>query len=400
MTQARPATPRSTPGPTAAATSSRPARPATAATPTSRSTRCTASRNPYVPPYPAGEAVVAHGARSACSPSVAATARPVDGRPCASAAACEQIHPAGIADPKSPDFHGTLLQSIGWNFGVCAECHGADFAGGTSGKSCLKCHSDGPTACTVCHAQPPPTGAHVAHGRKYDCTSATSSRRPTATSGTSSPPTAASSHARVTFGRSRRPSALRLAATARAAARPTVMVTQRRPGTAGRAEATVRELPRHPAGESRQQPLRRLPRARRRQQRAHRRRRAARRRQSQPRRRQRHLPRLPSDAGRRARQPHAGVARAARADRLHRMPRRADGARQPGHIDQPSAVVFPAGSGCSRAPTARSRAGTARAAAALIVTVTATPTWVPGNGAASCGACHARAAVDARTRRR
>jgi predicted CxxxxCH...CXXCH cytochrome family protein len=96
-------------------------------------------------------------------------ARPVDGRPCASASACEAIHPAGIADPTSADFHGKLLQASGWDLATCARCHGADFAGGTSGKSCLKCHGDGPTACTVCHAQPPQTGAHVAHARKYDC---------------------------------------------------------------------------------------------------------------------------------------------------------------------------------------------------------------------------------------
>ncbi len=97
-------------------------------------------------------------------------ARAVDGRRCASAADCEQIHPAGIADPSSPDFHGQLVQSLGWNLGLCAQCHGADFSGGASGKSCLTCHAQGPTACTVCHAQPPATGAHVAHAAKYDCT--------------------------------------------------------------------------------------------------------------------------------------------------------------------------------------------------------------------------------------
>jgi predicted CxxxxCH...CXXCH cytochrome family protein len=97
-------------------------------------------------------------------------ARPVDGRLCASSAACEQIHPDGIADPQSPDFHGNLIQANGWDLGVCAKCHGADFAGGTSGKSCLKCHDQGPTGCTVCHAQPPDTGAHLAHTRKFDCT--------------------------------------------------------------------------------------------------------------------------------------------------------------------------------------------------------------------------------------
>ena len=57
-------------------------------------------------------------------------ARPVDGRPCASAAACEQIHPAGIAAPASPDFHRGLLQSGGWDFSSCAKGHGAAFAWG------------------------------------------------------------------------------------------------------------------------------------------------------------------------------------------------------------------------------------------------------------------------------
>ena len=97
------------------------------------------------------------------------TARPVDGRVCASAAECERIHPAGIADPNSPDFHGTTLKADGRQLSTCAICHGADYAGGTSGQTCLTCHPGGPTACTICHGQPPATGAHVAHSAGYDC---------------------------------------------------------------------------------------------------------------------------------------------------------------------------------------------------------------------------------------
>jgi predicted CxxxxCH...CXXCH cytochrome family protein len=88
------------------------------------------------------------------------------------------VHPAGIADPSSGDFHGTLLRSTGWNFAYCQKCHGDDFAGGISGVSCLGCHSaatSGPLGCTTCHGQPPSTGAHLAHAsgrvtRPYDCT--------------------------------------------------------------------------------------------------------------------------------------------------------------------------------------------------------------------------------------
>jgi predicted CxxxxCH...CXXCH cytochrome family protein len=98
------------------------------------------------------------------------SARAVDGRRCSSEQACATVHPPGIADQQSADFHGTLVKSLGWNLDTCADCHGADFSGGKSGVSCRSCHVDGPTACTVCHDQPPATGAHLAHARKLDCT--------------------------------------------------------------------------------------------------------------------------------------------------------------------------------------------------------------------------------------
>ncbi len=100
------------------------------------------------------------------------TVRPLDdeGRRCPTEAACATVHPPGIADPMSPDFHGILIESLGWDLGKCAHCHGEDFAGGTSGKSCLRCHEQGVSACTTCHGQPPETGAHLAHAnKKLDC---------------------------------------------------------------------------------------------------------------------------------------------------------------------------------------------------------------------------------------
>ena len=70
------------------------------------------------------------------------------------------IHGGGIMDPaEASEFHGDLVRRFGWGFAACAECHAADFSGGPSGVSCLECHEDGPTACDVCHALPPPTGA-------------------------------------------------------------------------------------------------------------------------------------------------------------------------------------------------------------------------------------------------
>jgi predicted CxxxxCH...CXXCH cytochrome family protein len=74
-----------------------------------------------------------------------------------------RIHPAGILDPASPEFHGADLARRNWDFPLCATCHGTDFRGGTSGVSCASCHAEGPTACTTCHAGGPTTAAHAIH---------------------------------------------------------------------------------------------------------------------------------------------------------------------------------------------------------------------------------------------
>lgn len=88
-----------------------------------------------------------------------------DGGECAAT-----VHPPGIADPTSPDFHVNLLKQQNWNFALCAGCHGSDFRGGTSGVSCVQCHSAGPTACVTCHGNGPTSNAHTAHaGASVTC---------------------------------------------------------------------------------------------------------------------------------------------------------------------------------------------------------------------------------------
>jgi len=105
--------------------------------------------------------VLVAGLVAACS-----TPRAVDDtRRCATEAACATVHPPGIADPASADFHAGLVVATGWNLGGCAKCHGADFSGGIAEKTCLGCHKEGPTSCTTCHAQPPSTGAHLGHAQ-------------------------------------------------------------------------------------------------------------------------------------------------------------------------------------------------------------------------------------------
>lgn len=73
------------------------------------------------------------------------------------------MHPPGILDETSADFHGAELARRDWDFALCASCHGEDFRGGPSGVDCTSCHAEGPTACVTCHQDGPSTGAHAAH---------------------------------------------------------------------------------------------------------------------------------------------------------------------------------------------------------------------------------------------
>jgi predicted CxxxxCH...CXXCH cytochrome family protein len=87
-----------------------------------------------------------------------------DAVPCPDCAV--RVHPPGILDPASPDFHPRELARLGWDLRVCAGCHGADFSGGAAGVSCLTCHPAGPTACDTCHgagAMDAPAGNHAPH---------------------------------------------------------------------------------------------------------------------------------------------------------------------------------------------------------------------------------------------
>lgn len=73
------------------------------------------------------------------------------------------VHPAGILDTQSEEFHGKELRRLNWDFSVCAGCHGEDFTGGSAKTSCLTCHAQGPTACTTCHGAGPTSNAHGVH---------------------------------------------------------------------------------------------------------------------------------------------------------------------------------------------------------------------------------------------
>jgi predicted CxxxxCH...CXXCH cytochrome family protein len=109
---------------------------------------------------------------------------------CQAPYAATPIHPAGLMNPASPDFHGTMLRESDWDFADCARCHDdqdeagnplGTFTGGKSGVSCRACHVDDAAQaawpqCGTCHEAQPTTGAHVRHrtpgalDRAFACT--------------------------------------------------------------------------------------------------------------------------------------------------------------------------------------------------------------------------------------
>jgi len=74
-----------------------------------------------------------------------------------------RLHPSGILDENSDNFHGRLLAREGYDFAVCARCHGEDFRGGIAEASCFDCHADGPTTCATCHRTDNEQDAHQVH---------------------------------------------------------------------------------------------------------------------------------------------------------------------------------------------------------------------------------------------
>lgn len=64
-------------------------------------------------------------------------------------------HPSGFANPASDSFHTSIMPEILWNIRTgCISCHGDDYKGkGYADKNCTSCHlqANGPEACNTCH---------------------------------------------------------------------------------------------------------------------------------------------------------------------------------------------------------------------------------------------------------
>jgi hypothetical protein len=73
------------------------------------------------------------------------------------------VHPTGYVDETSENFHGKDIVRRDYDLKLCTKCHGDDYRGGGAGVSCMKCHTDGPTACYTCHSERPTTKSHPSH---------------------------------------------------------------------------------------------------------------------------------------------------------------------------------------------------------------------------------------------
>jgi len=64
-------------------------------------------------------------------------------------------HPPEWTTPKHERSHSNYIKNITWQIEECQQCHGEDYKGGSSTKSCYDCHigSQGPESCNVCHGE-------------------------------------------------------------------------------------------------------------------------------------------------------------------------------------------------------------------------------------------------------
>jgi|WetSurMetagenome_2_1015567.scaffolds.fasta_scaffold07100_5 predicted CxxxxCH...CXXCH cytochrome family protein len=61
------------------------------------------------------------------------------------------FHGDGWLTPSSANFHGVSIRANNWKLEACKSCHGNDYKGANTQKSCFECHQKGPENCHVCH---------------------------------------------------------------------------------------------------------------------------------------------------------------------------------------------------------------------------------------------------------
>jgi hypothetical protein len=81
-------------------------------------------------------------------------------------------HASGWSSPAGTTWHGQFIAQANWAMEQCKECHGDDYKGGVSDKTCLSCHSSqgGPENCTLCHGSSANLAPPKALNRKTEVT--------------------------------------------------------------------------------------------------------------------------------------------------------------------------------------------------------------------------------------
>jgi hypothetical protein len=72
------------------------------------------------------------------------------------------VHDPGWVTAADANFHGRFLKTKAWDDAACQTCHGANFAGGTSGVQCFTCHPAFP------HSAAFPGGRHTNYMRAHN----------------------------------------------------------------------------------------------------------------------------------------------------------------------------------------------------------------------------------------
>ncbi len=91
--------------------------------------------------------------------------------------ACHAAYPHDAAfkyNKTATSFHGIQLKARGYDLSGCSGCHGADFQGGNTGATCYKCHTSFPHSTDW--TRPAGTTSHIAwmRGHGHDLTPCTS----------------------------------------------------------------------------------------------------------------------------------------------------------------------------------------------------------------------------------
>ncbi len=88
-----------------------------------------------------------------------------------SCTSCHEAYPHSAsfkADKNSAQFHGPYLKANDYEVAACSPCHGSDYQGGSSGKTCFKCHGSYPHSPTWLNKEDARSHIGYLRGHRHD----------------------------------------------------------------------------------------------------------------------------------------------------------------------------------------------------------------------------------------